>query len=38
MDFTHVTRLEHMNGLIGFDWLRKMAQLTHTSQLMDFKL
>jgi len=38
MGFTDVTLLEHMTCFMGFDWLRGMAQLTRTSQLMDFTL
>jgi len=38
MGFTHVTPLGHMTCIMGFDWLRDMAQLTLTSQLMDFTL
>jgi len=38
MVFTLVTPLVHMTCFMGFDWLREMAQLTRTSQLMDFTL
>jgi len=38
MGFVHVTPLGHMTGFIGFDWLRDMAQVTWTSQLIDFTL
>jgi len=38
MGFTHVILLAHMTCFMGFDWLRDMAQLTVTSQLMDFTL
>jgi len=38
MGFTHVTPLGHMTCFMGFDWVRDMTQLTHTSQLMDFTL
>ena len=30
--------LGHMTGSMGFDWLKDMAQLTGTGQLMDFTL
>jgi len=38
MGFTHVTPLGHMTCSMDFDWLRDRAQLTWTSQLMDFTL
>jgi len=38
MGFMHVTPLGDMTGFMGFDWLRGRAQLTRTSQLMDFTL
>jgi len=38
MGFMPVTLLGHMTCFGGFDWLRDMAQLTRTSQLMDFTL
>jgi len=36
--FEHVTPSGQMTCVIGFDWLRDMAQLTRASQLWDFKL
>ena len=38
MGFTHVTLLECMTCFMSFDWLRDMAQLTRTSEMMDFTL
>jgi len=34
----HVTLLGHMTCYMGFDWLQDMAQLTQTTQLIDFTL
>ena len=38
MGFTHVIRFGHMTRYMSYDWFRHVAQLTHTSQLMDFTL
>jgi len=38
MGSKHVTPLGHMTRFMGFDWLRELAQLTCTSQRMDFTL
>ena len=38
MCFVHVTPLGHIIGLVGFDWLGDMGQLSRTSHLMDFSL
>jgi len=38
MGFAHVTPLGHMTCFMSFDWLQDRAQLTRTSQLMDFTL
>jgi len=38
MGFTDVTPLGHMTCFMSFDWLRDTAQLTLTSQLIDFTL
>ena len=38
MGFTHVIHFGHMTCFMSYDWFRHVAQLTHTSQLMDFTL
>ena len=36
--FTHVIHFGHMTSFISYDWFKYVAQLTHTSHLMDFTL
>ena len=38
MGFTHVIYSGHMTCFTSYDWFRQVAQLTYTSQLMDFTL